>query len=154
MPTYFCLGFRWQRRSIRVYVVVQNLDDAAPEWIIRRGTARTLLESFYALFDFLPPCAPPDPRSRRPRAESNGSSSYYYHQQQQAPSSRTRSRSRSQTAATTHQQQQLPPLDFSSKSLPPGPAQAQHDAEDDILSQDWSAVKMLEEYAPLQLDEN
>ncbi|KAG8167990.1 hypothetical protein KVR01_003679 [Diaporthe batatas] len=64
MPTYLCHGFRWKRRSIRVYVVLQNLDDAAPEWIVKRGSPRSLIESFYNLFDFLPECTfPPTRRS-------------------------------------------------------------------------------------------
>lgn len=64
MPTYLCHGFRWKRRSIRVYVVVQNLDDAAPEWVVKRGSPRSLIESFYNLFDFLPECTfPPTRRS-------------------------------------------------------------------------------------------
>ncbi|KAH8758465.1 hypothetical protein F5883DRAFT_427719 [Diaporthe sp. PMI_573] len=64
MPTYLCHGFRWKRRSIRVYVVVQNLDDAAPEWIVKRGSPRSLIQSFYNLFDFLPECTfPPTRRS-------------------------------------------------------------------------------------------
>ncbi|KAJ4425158.1 hypothetical protein N0V82_000213 [Gnomoniopsis sp. IMI 355080] len=72
MPTYLCHGFRWQRRSIRVYVVVQNLDDAAPEWVIKQGSARSLIESFYDLFDFLPECTFPPTRSssRTPRSRS------------------------------------------------------------------------------------
>ncbi|KAJ2905493.1 uncharacterized protein MKZ38_005369 [Zalerion maritima] len=59
MPTYLCHGFRWSRRNVRVYVVVQNLDDAAPEWVIKPGSSKCVLESFYTLFDFLPSCAPP-----------------------------------------------------------------------------------------------
>ncbi|KAF3767434.1 hypothetical protein M406DRAFT_223743, partial [Cryphonectria parasitica EP155] len=71
MPTYLCHGFRWKRRSIRVYVVVQNLDDAAPEWIIKRGSPRNLIESFYDLFDFLPECALPTTRSSSAAPPSN-----------------------------------------------------------------------------------
>ena len=54
MPTYLCHGFRWHRRSIRVFVVVQNIDDAAPEWVIATHSSPAILESFYSLFDFLP----------------------------------------------------------------------------------------------------
>ncbi|KAK0718263.1 hypothetical protein B0T26DRAFT_599184, partial [Lasiosphaeria miniovina] len=91
MPTYLCHGFRWQRKSIRVFVVVQNLDDASPEWIASSTTSQALLESFYNLFDFLPP------------AESDGG------------------------------------VDTASA--------------DEFRAQDWSVVKVLEEYDPDNLDE-
>lgn len=72
MPTYLCHGFRWHRRAIRVYIVVQNLDDGTPEWIITRGSPECLIESFYNLFDFLPECTfPPSTRnSSRSRSAS------------------------------------------------------------------------------------
>lgn len=125
MPTYLCHGFRWNRRSIRVYVVVQNLDDAAPEWIIKRGSARSLIGSFYNLFDFLPDCNVPvtRPSSREPRSHSvsrnmdhsntgaNGNSNgnrddddaSSHHTMQ---SSRSEGRSRSQTQTQTQTQSQ------------------------------------------------
>lgn len=59
MPTYLLHGFRWHRRSIRYHIILNNLDDAAPEWIIAPATSITLLNSFYTLFDFLPPSHPP-----------------------------------------------------------------------------------------------
>ncbi len=138
MPTYLCHGFRWQRRSIRVYVVVQNLDDAAPEWIIRRGTARTLLESFYALFDFLPLCAP-----AAPAAGTNGRA-------------RSQSRPRRKSASSSSGAPQLPlpaPVMAGTVAPPPPPRTVQQarDEADDVLSQDWSAVRLLEEYDPLDL---
>ena len=161
MPTYLCHGFRWQRRSIRVFVVVQNLDDAAPEWIIRRGTARALLESFYALFDFLPYSQPPPPLQ----------DAYHHHHQHNPPSpdpadpdygrsngrrgSRSRSRSRRQSAARPNTRQS----GRGAATARPYPtaeqwhSQALRDADDEVLSQEWSAVKVLEEYDPLDLSE-
>ncbi|KAL5316699.1 hypothetical protein ACEPPN_015749 [Leptodophora sp. 'Broadleaf-Isolate-01'] len=59
MPTYLLHGFRWDRVSIRVHIVVHDLEDAAPEWIVAPATSVTLLNSFYTLFDFLPPSNPP-----------------------------------------------------------------------------------------------
>ncbi|KAI1379497.1 hypothetical protein F4677DRAFT_334270 [Hypoxylon crocopeplum] len=59
MPTYLCHGFRWHRRSIRYFVVIQNVDDAAPEWIVARPSSVALLDQFYELFDFLPPSSHP-----------------------------------------------------------------------------------------------
>jgi hypothetical protein len=34
MPTYLIHGFRWPRNQIRIHVILQNIDDAAPEWLI------------------------------------------------------------------------------------------------------------------------
>ncbi|PVH81096.1 hypothetical protein DL98DRAFT_417284 [Cadophora sp. DSE1049] len=59
MPTYLLHGFRWDRVSIRVHIIVHDLEDAAPEWIVAPATSVTLLNSFYTLFDFLPPSNPP-----------------------------------------------------------------------------------------------
>lgn len=108
MPTYLCHGFRWKRRSIRVYVVVQNLDDAAPEWIIKRGSARCLIESFYSLFTFLPECTFPATRSGTPASRSRAQSirddsdtTASFHTSR---SSRSESRSRSRSTARIRQQ--------------------------------------------------
>ncbi|KJR85686.1 uncharacterized protein SPSK_08923 [Sporothrix schenckii 1099-18] len=54
MPTYLCHGFRWHRPSIRVFVIVQDLEDASPDWVVRPATTRSLLDAFGRLFDFLP----------------------------------------------------------------------------------------------------
>ncbi|KAH8889651.1 hypothetical protein GQ53DRAFT_605577, partial [Thozetella sp. PMI_491] len=123
MPAYLCHGFRWQRRSVRVYVVVQNLDDASPEWIIPAKSSQCLLESFYNLFDFLPYC--------------------------------NQQRSRSQSRSLSRQQSNAP-----SVPLPPMPRSAGSGASvrgggdgDDVRAQDWSVVKLLEEYDPMNLDE-
>ncbi|KAK2614375.1 hypothetical protein N8I77_001211 [Diaporthe amygdali] len=120
MPTYLCHGFRWKRRSIRVYVVVQNLDDAAPEWVVKRGSPRSLIESFYNLFDFLPECTfPPTRRSSfAPRSYSlshsldrssiadddDDAASHYT-----ARSARGRSTSRSRTVVAQQSQSQEAP---------------------------------------------
>ncbi|TDZ51857.1 hypothetical protein CTRI78_v007298 [Colletotrichum trifolii] len=73
MPTYLCHGFRWDRRSIRVFVVVQNIDDAAPEWIIAPNSSPAILESFYSLFDFLPEPPPEDTDAQREKKKRNKS---------------------------------------------------------------------------------
>ena len=59
MPTFLCHGFRWSRRNIRVFVVVQDIEDAAPEWIMGRASSRAILKSFHEVFEFLPPCTSP-----------------------------------------------------------------------------------------------
>jgi hypothetical protein len=59
MPTFLVHGFRWQRPNIRVHIILHDLDDAAAEWVVAPATSVTLLNSFYSLYDFLPPSNPP-----------------------------------------------------------------------------------------------
>ncbi|CZS97304.1 uncharacterized protein RAG0_06450 [Rhynchosporium agropyri] len=70
MPTYLVHGFRWQRLNIRIHIILNNLEDAAPEWIIAPATSVTLLNSFYTQFDFLPLSNPP-PVSHPPAIAAN-----------------------------------------------------------------------------------
>ncbi|KAI1450503.1 hypothetical protein F5Y02DRAFT_413225 [Annulohypoxylon stygium] len=70
MPTYLCHGFRWHRLSVKYFVVIQNVDDAAPEWIVTRNSPVAFLDQFYELFDFLPPCTRPT-RPRNPSPHRN-----------------------------------------------------------------------------------
>ena len=50
MPTYLLHGFRWPRPLIRIHIVMQNLDSAAPEWLIAPPTTATLLRNFQKLY--------------------------------------------------------------------------------------------------------
>lgn len=34
MPVYVVHGFRWPRGKIRIHVILNNIDDAAPEWLV------------------------------------------------------------------------------------------------------------------------
>lgn len=61
MPTYLIHGFRWERSLIRIHTIINNLEEAAPEWIMAPATSNTFLNSFYTLYDFLPPSDPPVP---------------------------------------------------------------------------------------------
>ncbi|KAI5463138.1 hypothetical protein BGZ63DRAFT_422533 [Mariannaea sp. PMI_226] len=61
MPTYLCHGFRWHRRDIRVFVVVNNIDDAAPNWLIASTTSSAILNQLHTNYDFLPEPLPPAP---------------------------------------------------------------------------------------------
>lgn len=61
MPTYLLHGFRWPRSLIRVHVVLQNLDDAAPEWLVAPDTTLALLRNFHSLY---PECMEHLPRLR------------------------------------------------------------------------------------------
>lgn len=60
MPTYLCHGFRWHRPAIRIFVLINNLEDAAPDWVVGRTTAALILGQFRRAFDFLP-SRPPSP---------------------------------------------------------------------------------------------
>jgi hypothetical protein len=59
MPTYLLHGFRWHRQSIRIHVILNDLEDAAPEWLLAPATSVSILNSLYTLYDFLPPSNPP-----------------------------------------------------------------------------------------------
>ncbi|UKZ47020.1 hypothetical protein TrVGV298_001231 [Trichoderma virens] len=59
MPTYLCHGFRWTRRLIRIFVILEDLDDAAPDWITGRATSAVILERLGTKFDYLPQRVPP-----------------------------------------------------------------------------------------------
>jgi hypothetical protein len=50
MPTYLIHGFRWPRQLIRIHIILQNLDDAAAEWLIAPATTETLIENLTELW--------------------------------------------------------------------------------------------------------
>jgi hypothetical protein len=50
MPTYLLHGFRWPRPLIRIHIILQNLDDAAAEWLVAPDTTRALLRNFNELY--------------------------------------------------------------------------------------------------------
>ncbi|KEQ86658.1 hypothetical protein M438DRAFT_253800, partial [Aureobasidium pullulans EXF-150] len=50
MPTYLIHGFRWPRPLVRIHIILQNLDDAAAEWLIAPATTETLLDNFSELW--------------------------------------------------------------------------------------------------------
>lgn len=50
MPIYLLHGFRWPRPLIRIHIILQNLDDAAAEWLVAPGTTATLLDNFTELY--------------------------------------------------------------------------------------------------------
>ncbi|KAJ4012873.1 hypothetical protein NW766_006685 [Fusarium irregulare] len=59
MPTYLCHGFRWHRRDIRIFVILNDLEDAAPNWILAPASSYCILDQLHAQFDFLPELTPP-----------------------------------------------------------------------------------------------
>jgi len=50
MPTYLLHGFRWPRPLIRIHIILQNLDDAAAEWLMAPATTTTLIQNFHTLY--------------------------------------------------------------------------------------------------------
>src|ERR1700760_2309120 len=49
MPTYLIHGFRWPRPLIRIHIILQNIDDAAAEWLMAPATTNSLVENFRKL---------------------------------------------------------------------------------------------------------
>lgn len=45
MPTYLLHGFRWPRPLIRIHIILNNLEDAAAEWLMAPATTRALKEN-------------------------------------------------------------------------------------------------------------
>ncbi|KAI9830822.1 MAG: hypothetical protein M1819_005347 [Sarea resinae] len=50
MPVFLLHGFRWPRAAIRIHIILQNLDDAAAEWLMAPSTQRTMLSSLKGLY--------------------------------------------------------------------------------------------------------
>ena len=46
MPTWLVHGFRWPRAQIRIHIILQNLDDAAPEWLMAPATVACMKRNF------------------------------------------------------------------------------------------------------------
>lgn len=45
MPVYLVHGFRWPRSAIRIFIILNNIDEAAPEWIVGPTTSAALRDS-------------------------------------------------------------------------------------------------------------
>ncbi|KAE9970224.1 hypothetical protein EG327_010350 [Venturia inaequalis] len=58
MPTYLLHGFRWPRPLIRIHIILQNLDDAAAEWLMAPQTGETLVANFSAQYPEIMPSLP------------------------------------------------------------------------------------------------
>ncbi|QDS78116.1 hypothetical protein FKW77_004245 [Venturia effusa] len=58
MPTYLLHGFRWPRPLIRIHIILQNLDDAAAEWLMAPQTGETLMTNFTTLYPEIMPSLP------------------------------------------------------------------------------------------------
>ncbi|KAF2147498.1 uncharacterized protein K452DRAFT_282506 [Aplosporella prunicola CBS 121167] len=49
MPTYLLHGFRWPRHLIRIHIILQNLEDAAAEWLMAPATTACMRENLETL---------------------------------------------------------------------------------------------------------
>ncbi|KAK8090589.1 hypothetical protein PG994_000094 [Apiospora phragmitis] len=163
MPTYLCHGFRWHRKSIRYFVVIQDLDDAAPEWIVARQSAIAFLYCFYDLFDFLPPSNPP--RSQGSLSGDNYTLSNGSHKHSHPPSAHQNIHRRFDTNERDDGRLDRAPETWSNRirdnasrsrsrsrtrmcgrsNVTPSRAST---PEPDATFNDWAAVKLLEEYDP------
>ncbi|KAH6635440.1 hypothetical protein B0J18DRAFT_47626 [Chaetomium sp. MPI-SDFR-AT-0129] len=168
MPTYLCHGFRWQRPSICIFVILQNLEDASPHWIISAKSSQCILDSFYEKFDFLPDCSPTSGSSTPtkgvdvdddddtvrsgPFLPANGPNNVKDRSQSRG---RVGDRSRSQS---THQSRSHSDATQRRVSSPgtagddgSGITASSTSARDALAGQSWSAVKLLEEFDPKDL---
>ena len=57
MPTYLCHGFTWKRHDIREFVIMQDLDDGAPDWIIAPRSAAAILTALAKKYPYIPSAA-------------------------------------------------------------------------------------------------
>ncbi|KAI1102187.1 hypothetical protein F4804DRAFT_274921 [Jackrogersella minutella] len=167
MPTYLCHGFRWHRPSIRYFVVIQNIDDAAPEWIVTPKSPAALLDQFYELFDFLPPCThpahnlspSPHPIPTNPPT-SNGHTHARTHSNEGQGQSEKKIGLEDGENGNNSQQSNSPSRNKSpgqqatskrrdDAALSPSPEPSEPD--DTIPFNSWSIVKFLEEFDPSNL---
>lgn len=158
MPTYLCHGFRWHRDAIRFFVIVQDVEDAAPGWVVAPRSSDALLTQFYELFDFLPyrdgrphdsdDLAPPPPQSSPgalgqqgdPATSGGGGGTHTQEiatKRGKSPSRRPRTDDDGEPS-TSPTLPQLPDLPGGGEEELPPPS-------------DWSAVTLLEEFDPSNL---
>ena len=147
MGVYLCHGFRWHRDAIRFFVIIEDIDDAAPSWVVAPQSSTALVTHFYDIFDFLPyrdgrSGPPPLPQQGPPGAQDRQdepAKAWEHHPHTPAaPDERGKSPSREPVAA------QDPPVPT---QPPPGPP-----SEEELsAARYWSAVALLEEFDPTNL---
>lgn len=72
MPTYLCHGFRWSRASIRLFVILADLEDAASDWLAGRRTSALVVGYLHNAFDFIPlPADLEEPKSQDSSSHSD-----------------------------------------------------------------------------------
>lgn len=50
MPVYVLHGFRWPRPAIRIHIILNNLDDAAAEYLVLPKTSAALKQNLHHLY--------------------------------------------------------------------------------------------------------
>ncbi|KAL9608650.1 MAG: hypothetical protein Q9167_006534 [Letrouitia subvulpina] len=50
MTVFLVHGFRWHRQNIRIHIILNNIDDAAPEYMMAKQSTEALNENFNKLF--------------------------------------------------------------------------------------------------------
>ncbi|OBT66174.1 hypothetical protein VE03_05094 [Pseudogymnoascus sp. 23342-1-I1] len=142
MPTYLIHGFRWYRISIRQYVATYDVDEAAPDWIVTPASSHALLNSFYSLHDFIPPCQQPTSTST---STSTASSTATLTPPSHSPiRASTAPAPRDPGLSPTRSPVPLPRSANGSPSTSPPPLTAAERAFNA-----WSPVKLLEQHDPL-----
>ena len=58
MPVYLIHGFRWPRKAIRIHIILNNIEEAAPEWLMSISTTAALMANFSAIYPNLMPSLP------------------------------------------------------------------------------------------------
>ncbi|KAG5918162.1 hypothetical protein E4U61_002007 [Claviceps capensis] len=122
MPTYLCHGFRWYRRCIRPFVILNDLDECAPDWIVEPLTASVILSQLAESFPFVPRLEGNDDDEKTSKAKTQSS--------QAAPLPHTEKQS-----STSYDDDLSLPLTSRVPS-----------EQDRILMHTWSPMKLLEEY--------
>ncbi|KAG6139900.1 hypothetical protein E4U38_007838 [Claviceps purpurea] len=122
MPTYLCHGFRWYRRCIRPFVILNDLDECAPDWIVEPLTASVILSQLAESFPFVPRLEGNNDDEKTSKAKAQSS--------QAAPLPHTEKQ-----PSTSYDDDLSLPL---TSRVPP--------EQDRILMHTWSPVKLLEEY--------
>ncbi|KUJ16905.1 uncharacterized protein LY89DRAFT_684910 [Mollisia scopiformis] len=160
MPTYLVHGFRWRRDSIVIHTILQDLEDAAPNWIMAPRTSISMLNSFYSMYDFLPPSSPPpatysppvpqvEKPAPEPKKENNG------------PRTLTKANKGSMSSLRSLGRKNKPPnlgskgtnghtASTSSSDSRPSPSTQTSACEvkKEPRFNEWSVVKLLEQYDP------
>ncbi|KAG5986893.1 hypothetical protein E4U43_005302 [Claviceps pusilla] len=138
MPTYLCHGFRWYRSSIRPFIILNDLDECAPDWIIEPTTAAVLLSQLAESFGFVPRLDEDGDGDRDKDEDKDEDKDKDKHDNKKRPGSQGRDTSRPQAA-----QQQQPARYDEEMTMPTSRVPPEQDR---ILMHDWSPVKLLEEY--------
>ncbi|RYO79438.1 hypothetical protein DL762_008182 [Monosporascus cannonballus] len=151
MPTYLCHGFRWHRDAIRFFVIVQDIDDAAPEWVVSPRSSAALLAQFYELFDFLPhrngsQSADIDPARHAPSLSNQDPMGELAESGDSRTQSKSVARNRSKLPSSRWMKASQGGVSFT-RTVTEAPGFPDNEAS----PSDWSAVTLLEEFDPANL---